>query len=134
MSSHLLQETITPGWLEEQAGALPGAEFSYRVEWDAHILSVAGKQFARLGTDGDDRPILTLKGEALENEALRAQFAAVVPGYYSHKRLWNSVRLDAANSDASAPSASLVTEWLIASYQIVFASLTKRTQQELLGA
>jgi predicted DNA-binding protein (MmcQ/YjbR family) len=57
------------------------------------VFKVAGKVFAIYDPNASPRRV-TLKcdpGFALE---LRAQYAAVTPGYHTNKRLWNTVLLD----------------------------------------
>ncbi|MGR4010053.1 MmcQ/YjbR family DNA-binding protein [Leucobacter sp. 1207-22] len=121
-----LDAVITAEWLTQAATQFVGAECYYKVEWEAEILAVGGKQFARLGTDNTGRHILTVKGDPLENEALCQEFTAVVPGYYSNKRHWISVIL-AETSFSEARIQELIAE----SYRLVFGSLTKKMQSEL---
>lgn len=91
------------------------------------ILGVGGKQFGRYGTDTNGLKILTVKGEPLENEALRQEFPEIVPGYYSNKKHWNSVYLDRM----TFPEERL-GEMITESYALVFASLTKALRTEIL--
>lgn len=121
-----LDAVITAEWLTQVATQFAGAESYYKPEWEAEILAVGGKQFARLGTDNTSRHILTVKGDPLENEALCQEFASVVPGYYSNKRHWISIIL----SEASF-SEPRIQEFIAESYHLVFGSLTKKMQSEL---
>jgi len=121
-------DAIDAGWLEAVAARMPGAEFGEKAEWEAYILSVGGKQFARLGTDSSGSPVVTVKGDPLENEALRQEFDEVVPGYYSNKRHWISVHL----APGTFPEDRL-RELVEASYALVFASLTKRVRDGILA-
>lgn len=121
-----LTSIVNEAWLAELVAKLPGAELWYNEDWQAHILSVGGKQFARLGTDKAGVPIVTLKGDPLENEALRQEFSFIVPGYYSNKQHWNSVILDQVSFDEDR-----MAEMLQDGYRIVFQSLTKKLQAEL---
>jgi len=57
------------------------------------VYKVAGKVFAIHQPDSDP-PQVTLKCEAELALDLRERYAAVVPGYHTNKRLWNTVRLD----------------------------------------
>ncbi|MCW2287855.1 putative DNA-binding protein (MmcQ/YjbR family) [Leucobacter luti] len=113
-------------WLHALITDLPGAEIVMKPEWDALILWVAGKQFGRLGTDPSGERILTIKGDPHENEALRAEFTAVVPGYYSNKRHWNSVALDREEVPEDR-----VREMVLGSYALVVETLTKRQRAAL---
>lgn len=123
-----LTAIVNEAWLATLLTTMPGAELWYNSDWEAHILSVGGKQFARLGTDKTGVPIVTLKGEPLENEALRQEFESIVPGYYANKQHWNSVLLDQASFGEDR-----LAEMLQDGYRIVFQSLTKKLQAELLA-
>lgn len=123
-----LTAIVNEAWLASLLAKMPGAELWYNSDWEAFILSVGGKQFARLGTDKAGVPIVTLKGDPLENEALRQEFTSIVPGYYANKQHWNSVLLDQA-----AFGEDRLAEMLQDGYRIVFQSLTKKLQAELLA-
>ena len=112
-------------WLAELVTAFPGAEAGPKLEWEVFALSVEGKIFGLLG-ENSGAMILTLKGDPLENEALRQEFPEVTPGYHMNKRHWNSIQLE-----RSRLSPDHVAELVEASYDLVFAGLTKRVQREL---
>jgi predicted DNA-binding protein (MmcQ/YjbR family) len=62
------------------------------------VFKVAGKVFAIW--DPNDRPgRVTLKCEPDLALELRAQYAAVTPGYHTNKRLWNTIVLDGSVPD-----------------------------------
>ena len=124
-----LEDVVNESWLQLNADKFPGSEFFYKEEWGAWILAVGGKQYARYGSDSVGHTILTVKGDPLENLALREEYPEVIPGYYSNKQHWNSVLL----ADASLPESQL-REMLEDSYQLVFQSLTKRLQAEILNS
>lgn len=121
-------EVVDERWLADAIAGLPGSDLSSKPDWGAVILGVGGKQFGRFGTDSSGRRILTLKGEPLENEALRQEFTEIVPGYYSNKRHWNSVLLDELSF-----STDRLKEMVAESYSLVFASLTRAQREEVLG-
>lgn len=121
MSDHIVDEA----WLTELVTAWPGAEAAEKPEWETFVLTVAGKIFGIFGV-GSGELLLTLKGDPLDNEALRQEFPEVVPGYHVNKKHWISVRL--ADSTLSRDHlAELIEE----SYALVFATLTKKLQAEL---
>ncbi|MBU3995749.1 MAG: MmcQ/YjbR family DNA-binding protein [Actinobacteria bacterium] len=121
MSDHIVDEA----WLTELVTAWPGAEAGEKPEWETFVLTVAGKIFGIFGV-GSGELLLTLKGDPLDNEALRQEFPEVVPGYHVNKKHWISVLL--ADSTLSRDHlAELIEE----SYALVFASLTKKLQAEL---
>ena len=62
------------------------------------VFKVAGKVFAIW--DPNDMPSrVTLKCDPDLALELRAQYAAVTPGYHTNKRLWNTVVLDGTVPD-----------------------------------
>lgn len=126
MQAVKLDTVVNERWLQQIAETLPGAELSIKPEWGAWILSVGGKQFGRYGSDSLGRLILTMKGDPFENVALRQEFSAIVPGYYSNKKHWNSVLLEAATF-----SENRLREMIEESYGLVFCTLTKKLQSEL---
>ncbi|MBO0837318.1 MAG: MmcQ/YjbR family DNA-binding protein, partial [Actinobacteria bacterium] len=59
---------------------------------DTRVFKVWDKMFVVLPAD---RPThITLKCDPLFAEQLRAEYAAIQPGYHTNKRHWNTVRLD----------------------------------------
>ena len=85
--------------------------------------------FAAVCRDGDDRPYyITLKLEPLEGDFLRKQYADIIPGYYMNKTHWNSVKADGGVPD------DLLKDLLDQSYRIVFGSLSRKKQREILEA
>jgi predicted DNA-binding protein (MmcQ/YjbR family) len=62
------------------------------------VFKVAGKVFAIW--DPNDTPSrVTLKCDPNLALELRAQYAAVTPGYHTNKRLWNTIALDGSVPD-----------------------------------
>ena len=118
-------QMIDEAWLTETVAAWPGAEAAEKPEWDTFVLTVAGKIFGIFGV-GSGELLLTLKGDPLDNEALRQSHHEVVPGYHVNKKHWISVRLD-----VTTLSREHLAELIEESYALVFASLTKRLQQEI---
>ncbi|MPN33003.1 hypothetical protein SDC9_180486 [bioreactor metagenome] len=121
-----------PG-LDAHLLALPGAQKDFKAEWQWLRYRVGGKLFAALCTPGlqygayGGRTMLILKCEPLLAELYRQQFTDVVPGFYSDKRNWNSVYLD-----ADLPK-ELVWSMCTHAYEQVFAKLTKKMQREITG-
>ena len=56
---------------------------------------------------------------------LREEHETIIPGYHMNKKHWNTLILD-----GSLP-AGLVKELIRHSYDLVFASLTKKTREAL---
>ena len=57
------------------------------------VFKVAGKVFAIWHPDSEPAQV-TLKCDPDLALELRAQYAAVTPGYHTNKRLWNTVAMD----------------------------------------
>ena len=62
------------------------------------VFKVAGKVFAIYDPGAEPRRV-TLKCDPDLALELRAQYAAVTPGYHTNKRLWNTVLLDGTVPD-----------------------------------
>ena len=114
--------------------SFPGAVWDYKAEWEWDRYRVGDKMFAALCQPGNEHaapyashPLLSLKCDPLEAEALRLQYQDILPGFYMDKRTWISIRLDGCVPEA------LVSHLCQASYQLVFQKLTKK-QQTLLQA
>ena len=84
--------------------------------------------FAAVLLDRDDKPyFINLKLEPAEGELMRKQYPDVIPGYYSNKQHWNSVKPDGDIPD------DLLKTWLDRSYRLVLQDLPKAKQREILG-
>ncbi len=88
------------------------------------VFKVAGKIFAL--SPLASRPLtVSLKCEPDLAETLRATYPAIVGGYHLNKRHWNTVTLDGSMSDET------VGDMIEDSYDLVVASLPRRTREEL---
>ena len=86
MDGTVLQETVRARALELPAAALempfgPGAE----------VAKVLGKMFLLL-TEVKGEPLVVLKSEPRDAEALRSTHPEITPGYHMNKRHWITVR------------------------------------------
>lgn len=114
-------------WLEDYCASKKGAVKEFKPEWNALRYMVGGKMFALQGEDNMGRPIITLKLPPVEGEILRSQYEDIRPGYYMNKLHWNSVCLHGAVPD------HVLKDMIDISYGLLFASLTKKAQQEIAG-
>lgn len=118
-------------WLDAYLLAKPGAEKDFKAEWRWLRYRVAERLFAAVCCPDErygphaGREMVILKCEPALAELLRAQYADVVPGFYSDKRHWNSVYLDGA-----VPGAVL-RGMCDQSYRLVVEKLPKWRQREL---
>ena len=102
------------------------AEHEYKDAWQADVLTVGKKTFAMIGAYKDGRPIITLKSDPEKALALREAYEEIViPGYYSNKKHWNSIFLDADVED------SLLLGLIDDSYALVLDGLTKKERAAL---
>jgi predicted DNA-binding protein (MmcQ/YjbR family) len=104
-----------------------GAEEDYKHEWDAIRYTVRGKMFALVGNDGEGRPIISIKHTPEQGEELREKHCDIINGYYMNKTHWSSVFLN-----GNVPEAVL-RQMLDISYELIFNSLSKKTQNEILN-
>jgi predicted DNA-binding protein (MmcQ/YjbR family) len=95
---------------------------------DTLVFKVGGKMFAlsslKQWEKGD--PSVNLKCDPDRAQELRAQYDDIKPGYHMSKIHWNTIAL---NKDASD---SLIKELIDHSYELVFKSLTKKNQSEII--
>ena len=114
-------------WIDEYLLAKPHVTKDLQPDWNWVRYHIGGKMFAAVLLDHDDHPYyINLKLEPLEGELMRQQYPDIIPGYYSNKRHWNSVRPDGDVPD------ELLKKLLDRSYDLVLKSLTKKKQKEIL--
>ena len=115
-------------WMDAYLLSKPAVEKDLQPEWNWIRYKIGGKMFAAVLLDDDDRPFyINLKLEPTEGEFLRSQYEDIIPGYYSNKRCWNSVKCDGAVPD------ELLKALLDKSYDLVLKGFSKKKQRELLG-
>ena len=115
-------------WIDEYLLKKPGVTKDLQEEWNWIRYHIGGKMFAAICRDDDDNPYyITLKLDPLEGDYLRKTYEDIIPGYYMNKIHWNSVKADGEVPD------DVLKDMLDTAYQIVFESLTKKKQKEILG-
>ncbi|MEC4051103.1 MmcQ/YjbR family DNA-binding protein [Flavobacterium sp. SUN046] len=95
---------------------------------DTLVFKVGGKMFALSSLKEWEKgtPSLNLKCDPEWGEELRAQYESIQPGYHMSKVHWNTI---AFNGDVSD---KMMCELISHSYELVFKSLTKKIQNEIL--
>jgi predicted DNA-binding protein (MmcQ/YjbR family) len=88
------------------------------------VHKVGGKIFA-IHSPMEDPIRLNLKCDPERAVELREMHEAILPGYHMNKKHWNTLILD------GSLSAGLVKELIRHSYDLVFASLPKKTREAL---
>ncbi len=115
-------------WIDEYLMAKRGVTKDLQTEWNWIRYHIGGRMFAAVLLDRDDRPYyINLKLDPAEGELMRRQYPDIIPGYYSNKLHWNSVKADGDIPD------DLLKHWLDRSFELVLKELTKRGQREALG-
>ena len=89
------------------------------------VFKVAGKVFA-IWSPNDEPGRVTLKCDPNLALELRAQYAAVTPGYHTNKRLWNTIVLDGTVPDDE------VAELIRHAWQQAVGSLPKADRDRVL--
>jgi predicted DNA-binding protein (MmcQ/YjbR family) len=94
---------------------------------DTLVFKVGGKMFALANLSGfeNGNPSANLKCDPDRAQELRAEFDAIQPGYHMSKVHWNTVNFNQNVSD------KMIFELIDHSYELVFKSLTKKTQSEI---
>lgn len=110
--------------LRAHCASKPGSEETFPFDMDTLVFKVAGKMYA-LTSISSETVRVNLKCEPELAELLRAEHAAVAPGYHMNKRHWNTVILD-----GSLPEA-LMQELIDRSYDLVVAGLPRRLRAAL---
>jgi predicted DNA-binding protein (MmcQ/YjbR family) len=112
-------------WLDEYVMSKKGVTKDLQESWNWIRYHIGGKMFAAVCLDDEDKPYyINLKLEPMEGAFLREQYEDIIPGYYSNKIHWNSVKPDGEVPD------ELLKNLLDKSYQLVFDGLTKKRNRK----
>ena len=116
-------------WLDSYLLAKPAVTKDLQPDWNWIRYQIGGKMFAAVLLGEDDAPYyINVKLPPEEGRFFRAQYPEdVLPGYYSNKEHWNSVKPDGAVPD------DLLREWLDTSYRLVLEGFSRVKQREILG-
>jgi len=93
------------------------------------VFKVGGKMFALSSLNDWEKgnPSVNLKCNPDYAEELRAEYNDIKPGWYMSKIHWNTIEINREVPDL------LIKELIDLSYDLVFKSLTKKMQLEVLG-
>jgi predicted DNA-binding protein (MmcQ/YjbR family) len=105
---------------------LPGAVEDYPFGDAVAVYKVGGRMFASIMLDGSPG-FVNLKCNPELALELRAQYAAVRPGYHASKRHWNSVDLDGSVEDEA------LEEMIQHSYDLVVSRLPRKQRGRIAG-
>lgn len=106
---------------------LKGAKVYFREDWEVFYFDLQGKMFGMMSNQASRDAIITLKNLPEKNEELREIYAGIViPGYYTNKNHWNSIKLV---SDELPDEA--IKQLIETSYRLVYQKLTKKQKAEI---
>lgn len=130
-------------WFDEYVRAKPGVTAEYKPEWQWLRYFVGGKSFAHLAVSGEggEAHALTLRCSELDIDALRHQYKAAAPGYYTNKKAFLTIWFDTAAvpekdrlpelPDEDFPSDEQVKALADKAYELIFSKLTKKQREEI---
>lgn len=115
-------------WIDEYLLKKRGVTKDLQESWNWVRYKLGDKMFAAICLDEKNIPYyINLKLEPEEGEFLRSQYEDIIPGFYSNKQHWNSIKPDGAVPD------ELLMDLLDKSYRLILGSFPKKRQRELLG-
>lgn len=108
--------------------AKKAVEETFPFDEDTLVFKVGGKMFAlsSLREWESGKASVNLKCDPDRAAELRAEYSDIEPGYHMSKVHWNTVSLGGDVSD------KLLRELIDHSYDLVFSSLAKKMQKEIL--
>ena len=114
-------------WMDEYLLKKRGVTRDFQPVWNWIRYHVGGKMFAAICLDSKERPYyINLKLEPMKGEIFRRQYEDILPGYYSDKVHWNSIRPDGEVPD------DLLKDMLDESYHLVLEGFSRKRQREIL--
>ncbi|WP_435112553.1 MmcQ/YjbR family DNA-binding protein [Nocardiopsis synnemataformans] len=116
MDGETLQDTA-----QEHAESLAeaGLEHPFGPDWE--VFKVRGKVFM-LMTEVPGKPVVILKSDPGEAEALRTSHADITPGYHMNKRHWITL------SPGDSIDKKLIRELVAESYRLVVDNLPRSSR------
>lgn len=108
--------------------AKKGVTEHFPFDEDTLVFKVGGKMFAlsSLSEWEKGNPSMNLKCDPERALELRAEYDGINPGFHMSKVHWNTITV---NSDVPV---KLLRELITHSYELIFNSLTKKLQAEIL--
>lgn len=105
-----------------------GTTEHFPFDQDTLVFKVGGKMFALSSLNQWEKgePSVNLKCNPDYAQELRAQFGDVKPAFHMSKVHWNTIAINSEVPD------KFVKEMIDDSYELVFKSLTKKSQNEIL--
>jgi predicted DNA-binding protein (MmcQ/YjbR family) len=109
--------------------AKPAVTEHFPFDEDTLVFKVGGKMFGLSSLTQWEKgiPAVNLKCNPDYAQELRAEYDGIKPGWHMSKIHWNTIEINREVSD------TLIKELINHSYDLVFKSLTKKAQLEVLG-
>jgi predicted DNA-binding protein (MmcQ/YjbR family) len=106
-----------------------GVTEHFPFDQDTLVFKVGGKLFCLTSLSDWEKgiPSLNLKCDPERALELRAAYEAIEPGYHMSKVHWNTIRFKSDVPD------KMMCELIHHSYELIFKSLSKKIQLEILG-
>lgn len=115
-------------WLDNYLLSKNNAVKEWHKDFEAFRYLIADKMFAMIGKEKNIKPIITLKLIPSNGLQLREKYKDdIKAGYYMNKTHWNSLYLEGSVPD------DVLKKMIDESYSIIFNSLSKKKQEELLA-
>jgi predicted DNA-binding protein (MmcQ/YjbR family) len=110
--------------------AKKGGTEHFPFDEDTLVFKVGGKMFCLTSLKQFEigNPSMNLKCDPEKALELRAEYEAIRPGYHMSKVHWNSITI------GKDVSTKMLCELINHSYDLVFKSLTKKLQTEVLNS
>ncbi|WP_147916065.1 MmcQ/YjbR family DNA-binding protein [Ruania zhangjianzhongii] len=105
----------------EVAEELPASTMGHPFGPEYEVFKVSGKVFMLL-TEVPGEPVVVLKADPEDSEALRQQHSDITPGYHMNKRHWITL------APGQTVDPGLVRELVTESYRLVVAGLPRADQ------
>lgn len=111
--------------IREYCLSIKGAEECFPFDETTMVFKVMCKMFAYMGLERRDEGfMINLKCDPEKAIELRERYEAVIPGYHSNKKYWNSIYFEKNIPDDE------IKEWIHHSVDEVIKKLPKKAQQE----
>jgi len=105
-----------------------GVSEHFPFDEDTLVFKVGAKMFAlsSLSQWEKNEPSVNLKCDPERAQELRAEYDEIKPGFHMSKVHWNTLALNGSLSN------TMIKELIDHSYELVFKSLTKKIQNEII--
>lgn len=120
-----LAAMLTLNQITDFCEKLHGTEETYPFGEEHLVYKVGGKMYLLIDVYHPES--MNLKCDPDFAQELRVKYASVTPGYHMNKKHWNTVHLDGTVQDIE------ILSWIKHSYDLVFQSLSKKLQSEILS-